>query len=352
MQTILQEYFPMIRSREEVLETIRKNRESWDLFQQWNSREQEEFLDFCSGVKGVKLLYDAFFKEIFSPEFHRNRLEEFLGLLIGERVKVKQILPNDSVRLADEQTLLVTDIVIEAEDGTIANLEIQKIGYAFPGQRAACYSADLLLRQYKRVKEKTKDKRKKSRFSYRDLKKVYTIVLFEKSTWEFHGIPDRYLHHGKQVFDTGLELETLQEYVLVPLDIFQEIMDNKPVENKLEAWLMLISSDKPERIVELLEKYPEFQEVYEEIYHMCRNVEDIMRLFSKELAEMDRNTISYMIEELEEQVKAEKRKTKAVQEQAEKEQETMKKEQEIMKKELEEQKKLIARLQEELNSRL
>ena len=73
---------------------------------------------------------------------------------------------------------------------------------------------------------------------------------------------------------------------------------------------MLISCDEPERIIELLEKYPEFRNIYEEVYEMCRNVEEIMGLFSEELAEMDRNTISYMIEELEEEVKAEKRKSK------------------------------------------
>ena len=56
--------------------------------------------------------------------------------------------------------------------------------------------------------------------------------------------------------------------------------------------------------MELLEKYPEFREIYEEVYQMCRNVEDIMSLFSKELEEMDRNTVSYMIEELEAEVKA------------------------------------------------
>ena len=33
------------------------------------------------------------------------------------------------------------------------NVEVQKNEYSFPGQRSACYSSDLLLRQYKRVKE-------------------------------------------------------------------------------------------------------------------------------------------------------------------------------------------------------
>lgn len=58
--------------------------------------------------------------------------------------------------------------------------------------------------------------------------------------------------------DTGLKLETLQKSVLVALDIFRKNIENRSIENKLEAWLFLLSSDEPERIMELLEKYPEF----------------------------------------------------------------------------------------------
>ena len=302
MDTLLRTYFPIIRTREEVLDLIGEKEKLTNLFESWSEEQQEEFLDFCTGAKGVKMLYDSFFKEIFNPEYHAERLEELLSLLLETKIRIKQILPNDSVRLADEYTLLITDIVIETEDGRIANLEIQKIGYAFPGQRTACYSADLLLRQYKRVKDRKRRENKK--FNYRDLKKVYTIVLFEKSTREFHEIPDKYLHYGEHTYDTGLKLETLQKSVLVALDIFRKNIENRSIENKLEAWLLLLSSDEPERIMELLEKYPEFREIYEEVYQMCRNVEGIMSLFSKELEEMDRNTVSYMIEELEAEVKA------------------------------------------------
>lgn len=120
----------------------------------------------------------------------------------------------------------------------------------------------------------------------------------------------------------------------MPLDIFRKVMENKTIENKLEAWLMLISCDEPERIIELLEKYLEFRNIYEEVYEMCRNVEEIMGLFSEELAEMDRNTISYMIEELEEEVKAEREKAKATQRKLEKE--------------LEEKEKTIAELNQKI----
>lgn len=84
-----------------------------------------------------------------NPEYTPGRLNRFLSLLIGKKVTIRQVIPNDGSRIADENTLLITDIVVEFEDGSLANVEIQKIGYSFPGERSACYSADLLLRQYK-----------------------------------------------------------------------------------------------------------------------------------------------------------------------------------------------------------
>ena len=271
---------------------------SWQ-FAQWNDEQKKEFLDVCTGVRGVKMTYDSFFKEIMNPDVHPERLEELLSLLLGQNIHIRQVLPNDSVRLADESSLLITDIVVELEEGSLANIEIQKIGYAFPGQRGACYSADLLLRQYKRVKGQRKKK-----FTYQDVKTVYTIVFFEKSTSEFHEIESAYIHRAKQVFQTGLKLNMLQEYVLIPLDIYKESTHNKTINNKLEAWLSFLCDDSPERILEIVGKYPDFQEMYEEVYEICGNIEGVMDMFSKELLELDRNTVQYMIEEQQEQLDA------------------------------------------------
>lgn len=214
-------------------------------------------------------------------------------------------------------------MLVELEDGSLANIEIQKIGYAFPGQRVACYSADTLLRQYKRVRGERKKK-----FTYRDIKTVYTIVFFEKSTQEFHLIKEHYIHKSKQVFDTKLELETLQEYVLIPLDIYKENMQNKIIDNELDAWFAFMAYDEPGQIVRLIEAYPKFRDMYEEIYDICRNIERVMQMYSKELAELDRNTVQYMIEEQE----------KVIKEQAEelerKSGEISQKEQQIVRKEL------------------
>ena len=299
MQKGLKKYFPLIRTRKEVLDEINRSPVcSWQ-FAQWNDEQKKEFLDVCTGVRGVKMTYDSFFKEIMNPDVHPERLEELLSLLLGQNIHIRQVLPNDSVRLADESSLLITDIVVELEEGSLANIEIQKIGYAFPGQRGACYSADLLLRQYKRVKGQRKKK-----FTYQDVKTIYTIVFFEKSTSEFHEIESAYIHRAKQVFQTGLNLNMLQEYVLIPLDIYKESTHNKTINNKLEAWLSFLCDDSPERILEIVGKYPDFQEMYEEVYEICGNIEGVMDMFSKELLELDRNTVQYMIEEQQEQLDA------------------------------------------------
>ena len=50
----------------------------------------------------------------------------------------------------------------------------------------------------------------------------------------------------------------------------------------------------------MIEKYPDFKAMYEQVYEICRNIEQVMGMFSKELYELDRNTVRYMIDELQE----------------------------------------------------
>lgn len=216
-------------------------------------------------------------------------------------VKVKAVLPNDSTRITDESSLLITDIVVELESGSLANVEVQKIGYNFPGQRSACYSADLLLRQYKRIRGERQKK-----FSYKDIKSVYTIVLFEQSTADFHAFPDNYLHYFEQQSDTGLKLDLLQKFLMIPLDIFREKLHYNGISNKLDAWLLFLASDDPEDIIRLISEYPEFKAIYEQAYDICRNVENVMGIFSEELRILDRNTVQLMIDEMQDTINNQK----------------------------------------------
>ena len=62
MATKLKEYFPILKERETLLSEIQGKPELKKLFEEWTEEQQKEFLDFCTGVRGIKFLYDGFFK--------------------------------------------------------------------------------------------------------------------------------------------------------------------------------------------------------------------------------------------------------------------------------------------------
>ncbi len=131
----------------------------------------------------------------------------------------------------------------------------------------------------------------------------------------------------------------------MPLDIFREIQHNKHIriENRLEAWLVFLSMDEPEAVISVIEKYSDFKAMYGQIYEICRNIEEVMGMFSKELRELDRNTVQLMIDEMQEELnqvkrKVEEEKQKAEEEKQKAEEEKQKAEEERQKAEEERQK--------------
>ena len=101
-------------------------------------------------------------------------------------------------------------------------------------------------------------------------------------------------------------MDLLQDYIFISLDIFRSKMHNKKVSTLLEAWMTFFSTDDPEEIIKLITDFPQFKPMYETLYQMCRNVENVMGFFSEELREMDRNTVRYMIDELQKEVDTQK----------------------------------------------
>lgn len=287
-------FFKNLPTEQEMRDRIERREDLKRLYESWNAAQQCEYLARCTGKKGFNILYDAYFKEVMNPEYDPARLESFLEVVIGEPVKIIKLLPNDGVRLEDENTLLVTDIIVELADGSIANIEVQKIGYMFTGPRCSCYLSDMMLRQYKRIRA-----RDKKAFSYGKIKKVYLIVLYETSPRELWEMSDTYLHRSRHIFDTGLEMDLLQRCILIPLDIFQKNMHNKAISTLREAWLTFLCESRPERLAELFQAFPQFIAMYETLYSMDKDMVRAMGFFSKELRIMDQNTVQYMIDEME-----------------------------------------------------
>ena len=158
----------------------------------------------------------------------------------------------------------------------------------------SCYSADLLLRQYTRVKGE-----KGSTFTYQDLKTVYTIVMFENSPKECKDpeLSDIYLHHGKAAFDTGINFHLLQEYYVVALDVFQKSKYSKDI-NELNAWLSLLTATTLDDLATLISDYPWMEAICMDMSEYLYHPEEVVTMFSEALRKLDKNTVNYMIDEL------------------------------------------------------
>ena len=291
-----------LMTREEVFCRLREHPDVYQSFLRLTKEFQEELVAFAMGVQGAKLTYDPFFKHALDPIRVPERVESFLSECFGEEVEILEVFPNESPRITEDSSFLIADLLVRLKSGALVNVEIQRIGYYFPGARCACYSSDLVMRQYSMVRERCR--REDKRFSYGDIQKVYTIVLMHRSTGEFWKLPNEYLHYAKQTFKTGLKMDLLQEYLLVPLDIFLNLPHNNI--NKLEAWLYFIASDKIEDIQKVCDTYPEFQELYREVFRFRYHPKELVSMFSEALRILDQNTIQYMIDDMKKQIEEQK----------------------------------------------
>ena len=237
-------FYQTVNELEEAMKTQNLYSEYITLDETWKKR----FTDYMTGKKTMPLTYDPFFKCMFHPDRHPDWLSNLLSAILGESVVVERLLPSENTAISID-SLLIMDIVVRLSNGSLANVEIQKIPYMFTAERISCYSSDLLLREYTRLKENKK-------FMYSDMKKVYTIILYEKTGADFKNplLHGAYIHHGKTRFNTELTLELLQEYFLIALGVFCQngYTDDKNLDtretidsnmNDLEGWLSILTAE-------------------------------------------------------------------------------------------------------------
>ena len=250
------------------------------------------------GKKTLPVLYDTVFKKLMNPDIHPERLEDCISCLLKQKVTIQTVLPMEDI-LMDGISTMVMDILVKLHDGSLVLVEIQKIPYYFPAERASCYAADLLLRQYTRVKTE-----KGNAFSYKDLQKVYTIIFYEKSIEVFKDYPEIFTHHARMTCDSGLELNFLQEFYLVALDVFKksEYSKHRDPKERLAGWLSFFCTETVEEAEVLCQDYPWLSELYTEMAQFGRKPEELMTMFSEMLREMDRNTIRYMVDDMKEKI--------------------------------------------------
>ncbi len=105
-----------------------------------------------------------------------------------------------------------------------------------------------------------------------------------------------YIHRSIVQFDTGLKLWNLMNLIYIPLDIFRNMPHNEIGE--LEAWLYFLGSDEPKDINRIIEKYPFFKELYQEIVYFRYHPKELVGMYSEALAILDRNTVEFMLDDM------------------------------------------------------
>ncbi len=286
-------------SRDEALNSLKQHPESYAVFSSFRPEHQNTILSFLQGQCSLDITLDKFFLHVLNPDIHRDRLEALLSSFLGQSVTIKDILPREGVQLAERGSLVIMDIIVELCDGSTVDVEMQKVGYHFPGQRSDCYTADMIMRQYNRVRSE-----KKENFSYKDLKPVHLFILMEKSPKEFHEFPNEYIHERQTTYSSGLQLPSLSHITYISLDTFNSMGQN--ISTELDAWLTFFSCTDAEHIVSLVQNYPKFLEYYNDIAVFRTKPKELIYMFSEALEILDRNTANYMIDELAQEVKATK----------------------------------------------
>ena len=284
--------------------------------------------DFLKGRRSLPLLYDPFFKKIFNPVERRDRLSELVSCLLGQKVTVLEVFPNEDSQFLG--VMIIMDMVVLMADGSIANIEIQKISYDFPAERISCYSADLVLRQYKMITGKSDNSiNGSSKPSYKDMRKVHTIILFEDSNKSLISEVDKalYFHVGKTKFNTGIKIELLQDFVLVSLDTFKkyrysdikegrteitdydydssqyndELVSEKMKRDRLK-FLSLFVAETPQEIDRLVEIFPDLESVRRDINEYLERPGEVLSMFSEALRILDRNTAELMVDRMKDEI--------------------------------------------------
>ena len=282
-------------SEQEAVSLVSKTT-SPDTFHNFNIMEEsyrQKLLQFLRGKRGLSITYDTVFKYVMMPGGTTDRLEQFLTAILGEAVQIKQILPREGSQLADTSSFIIADIIVSTRDGSIMNVEIQKIGYNFPGERASCYTADMIMRQYNYLKSRNQN------FTYRDMKPVYLIVFMEHSPALFK-TTDQYIHKKCSYFNTDIKLNLLENIIFISLDTFHDLVQN--INTTQDAWLEFLTEDNPEKIVRFVNQFPEFLPCYQDLISFRKKPEELIHMFSDALRELDKNTERYMVEELNKEV--------------------------------------------------
>lgn len=92
----------MPETENEVVEYLKSSSFLYGSYCRLNTEWKRRFLDFCRGKKSLPLTYDPFFKQIFHPDLHAERLSRLVSSLLRVEVKIIRVLPNEDSMMGED----------------------------------------------------------------------------------------------------------------------------------------------------------------------------------------------------------------------------------------------------------
>ncbi len=209
-------------SRDKIISVINRDLDTKELFDTFSIDDQEKIIAFLAGERTLQILCDRFFKKILDPLATPERVESLLSAIYGEKVEIVEVLPKEGIVISDGGSQVIMDIIVRLSDGSYTTVEMQRLGYLFPGERTSCYLSDMMMRQYQKVRSDRGNK-----FNYKDLNNVNLIVIMEENSKEFKAVAPEYIHRRETFFDSGAKVKNLENVTYISLDTFKEKNHNQ-----------------------------------------------------------------------------------------------------------------------------
>ena len=122
-------------SRDKIISDINGDPDTKVIFNTFSPEDQEKIIAFLAGERTLQILCDSFFKKILDPGVTPERVESLLSAIYGEKVEIVEVLPKEGIVISDGGSQVIMDIIVRLSDGSYTTVEMQRLGYLFPGER-------------------------------------------------------------------------------------------------------------------------------------------------------------------------------------------------------------------------
>jgi len=215
---------------------------------------------------------DIYFKAFFSQKENEKFLEEFVGSILKENIKIKKVIHDARLeQLSSEDKYGILDLDVELENGENINIEMQLKNLHNIEERATFYGS-------KKITEQKGIGR-----DYTGLKRVIIIAILNYSFLPY----SEYVNKTVRVLASHREYEVNNQicYYYIELDKFRK--QNPDMKDKLNQWLAFIDRERGE-LLEMAKKENKLVDEADEYYKVLTDDELARELeWRKQMAKIE-----------------------------------------------------------------